>query len=172
MSRGKKIVVYIDDAATGHGGTFPDSFLRTLHIPCVRVQIQGGCTGHIQAADRPQANKELKRLVRKLMRRYRVRAALEGECKLHKGLTKKAREDISKVLAAVRLEFNESPNRRKGVQNAFKETLTSPDKHSRLTSLLTKSTEPVYRMSRMNIGITVYILRELSLRHPAQSLRQ
>ena len=79
-----------------------------------------------------------------MMRKFRVRAALQGECKLHKGLTKQARKDISEVLAAVKKEFNSSLKRRTGVKDAFAETLLAPEKHSRLTSLLEKSTEKVY----------------------------
>ena len=44
VSRDHEVEAYIDDAAKGHGGTVPDNLLRSLHKPCVRVQIQGGCT--------------------------------------------------------------------------------------------------------------------------------
>ena len=116
LSRGKNIDIYVDDEHRGHGGIFPERFLESLSHPCKRVRVLGTCTGHIQPADRPQANKELKRLVRKAIRRFRVRAALRKECKLHKGLTRKAREDISVVLNDVRNEFNSSEDRRNGVK--------------------------------------------------------
>ena len=84
--------LYVDDEHRGHGGTTPDRVLESLDKPCQRVQILGGCTVYLQAADRPQCNKELKRLVRKIMRKYRVRAVLQKHCILHKSLTKAARE--------------------------------------------------------------------------------
>ena len=55
--------------ARGHGGTTPDNFLQTLTIPCERIRIQGCCTGQLQPADRPQANKAFKRLIREEMRK-------------------------------------------------------------------------------------------------------
>ena len=106
-------------------------------------------TSYMQPADRPQSNKELKRLVRKVMRRYRIRAALKEERRLSKSLTKKAREDISNVLSTVRQEFNfgtteRSQKRREGVRKTFQETLVSPHKHSKLQKLLQKSDQAEY----------------------------
>ena len=48
----------------------------------------------------------------------------------------KAREEISKVLSAVRDDFNTSEECCEGVQNAFQETLLGKKKQSSLAALL------------------------------------
>ena len=122
--------------ARGHGGTTPDNFLQTLTIPCERIRIQGCCTGQLQPADRPQANKAFKRLIREEMRKQQIEAVLDKEHKLHSTLTKKARVDISRVLWTVRKRFNSDSSIREQVKDAFRETLWGPNKHSGLKKFL------------------------------------
>ena len=145
ISRGKKVDVYLDDEARGHGGLFPERFFESLSSPCQRVRVLGTCTSYNQPGDRPQCNKELKRLVRKVMRRRRVRRFLKGQCKLHKSLTLEARIEISKVLSEVRQEFNSNPKNVQGVIRAFQETLLGKKKHSGLATLLEKASVAEYQ---------------------------
>lgn len=145
LSRGKHVTkLYVDDMAGGHNDTQAENLLASLDVPCKRIRIQGLCTDKLQPADRPQANKNLKKLVRKHMRKQQIEKTLEQHAKLHKSLTVAARNDISLVLKAVRKEFNESKKYTTGVVNAFKETLwTNPvrEKHSGLRKLLNKAKE-------------------------------
>ena len=144
-SRQKKFEKYFDDCAQGHSGRFPECFFESLPQPVKRIRILGTCTAYNQPADRPQANKELKNLVRKHMRKLQLRRALQREVKLLKGLTLEARKAISDVLHAVRKEFNASARLTEGVRNAFQETLLSDKKHSGLAKLLKKADGPEYK---------------------------
>ena len=121
MSRMTGILLYkiIDDDAPGHKGVFPNCFLEQSRCARVPVPVQGGCTGLVQAADRPQTNQVLPLRVHALnnyfashrshqntQARRPVREAIHSgnlmnnlRKKLHKGLTREARDDLPQTLA-------------------------------------------------------------------------
>ena len=145
FSRGKVIDVYFDDEARGHNGVFPDCFMKTLGKNIRRVRILGGCTGYNQPADRPQANKVLKKVIRRAMQKHRLRKTLKREAQLLKGLTAVARIEISEVLKEVKNAMNTSIHNTQGVKNAFNETLLTGKKHSRLAKLLKSAKKAEYK---------------------------
>ena len=143
------------DMAPGHSGPNADNYLKQLTPPCRRIRIQGGCTTHIQAADRPTTNGKTNRDCTQRMHDYNVYTALKGEFKQHKSLTKKARTVISEVLSKVKEGF-ETKEAREGIIQAFKETIFPGfKKHSKLEALRehfkTNKLKPIYELRR---GIT------------------
>lgn len=130
----RKVKVFIDDYAPGHGGACPDEFVATLGGQ--RVRVPRGATWVLQPADRPQTNGKLKQLLRKLIRKSNIRSNLKKEFKQHGSLTEEARNDIGKILSEVREEFKKE-KLKKGVAKAFQETvLPNHPMHSELRRLL------------------------------------
>ena len=119
---GRKVKLFMDDAAPGHKGMCPFYFLDSMGV--VHLRIPGGTTSVLQAADRPTTNFRLKALLRKHMRRHRIKAVLKGEFgKDPTGLTVAAREKISVILSAVRDEWRATPDYSEGIKRAFDETV-------------------------------------------------
>ena len=146
----KDIRLLPDDDHGGHKGTNPDNQLAQHSPPIKRIRIQGGCTADLAAADQVQANKVLKMIWRREMRKDHFKAALKGEKIWFEGtLTKKGCEKLGQVLTRVKKEWNSSPKLKEGVKKAFLQTLYPSEKKSkrlqkRLDNCKEKNLPPVY----------------------------
>ena len=134
----RNVEVYIDDYAPGHSGPAPDHFLRTLGAQRIRVPRNG--TARAQAADRPQCNGLMKRLICKAMRALNMREKLDRHFRIGvsgETLSYRTKVLISQVLADVRHAMNTTEKYQRGIRRAFDET-TMPDTkpHSGLQEML------------------------------------
>lgn len=117
---------FFDDNCTGHGGSPPEHFLKS--IGARRFRIPKNATGLAQPADQAARNGILKRMVAMKMQKHDIRNALKKEYirKPFTCLSMDMKIAVSTLLAEVRQEMNEKKT--EGGKKAFDQTVLSRTK--------------------------------------------
>ena len=115
-----------DDAHTGHGGSPPEHFLKSVGVR--RFRIPKNTTGLAQPADQAARNGVLKPTMAMKMQKHNIRNVLKDEFrrKPFTCLSRDMKIAVSKLLAEVRQEMNE--NKKEGGKKAFDQTVLSRTK--------------------------------------------
>ncbi len=147
----KRVKLFVADSARGHNGPAATYFLDSMGHTCVR-RIPGSSTWAAQAADQSGCNGVLKKLIRNLMRKYKLRIlcnqARDKNAELPSSLTRALKEVASRILCEAREKMSSDQvsgkngkSNKEQVKQAFCKTLLCKVPGNAPTKLLAKLLE-------------------------------
>lgn len=145
--RDRSVRLWIDDEARGHNSRSVKNFLGTVGMKWGRVL--GLCTSKIQPADRPQANGKLKELAADVMytavfhvlqqpehcHEQRFSDKLRKKASKFGSFSKECLTFCGKTLKEIESRFNSQQKLKRGVRDAFMETVMPPGYRTRNVAL-------------------------------------